>query len=276
MGVKGLSVFVKQFGKISNLNEFRGKTVAIDTPIFMFRFKYLCDTNTFLNRFRLQMNHFKSLDIKCIYIFDGKHPVLKQETRDSRKKTQSIFITKEDIILLKECIVAEGFNYTIAPGEAEKLCSYLNVKGVADFVMSNDYDTFAFGCEKLLVSTGTNQILYKPQEILRDLKVTREEFLDICVASGCDFFVGGIPGIGIKKAIALVKKRTSIKEWRGTDEFYKKLPDIKDIFTDFTEEDCVIEEIREQLRPKEIQPFQSVQTEDLEEEDTSCDEDDGL
>lgn len=281
MGIKGLSAFVKQFGKITSLESFRGKTVAIDTPIFMFRFKYLCDTPTFLNRFKLQMELFKSLDIKCLYVFDGTHPVLKQETREERKKTQTIFITKEDISRLKEVINETGNNFVVAPGEAEKLCSYLNSEKIVDFVMSNDYDTFVFGCETLLVSSGPRLIQFNPQQILENLGLSKEEFLDVCVASGCDFFAGGIPGVGVKKAIKLVKTRSNgIKEWGGTDDFYTALPTIYSIFTDFTEEKESSLVVKELLSKKELFENEVIEKPDqilLEESSNeSCDESDGL
>lgn len=278
MGVKGLSPFVKPFGKVKNLSQFRGKTVAIDAPIYMFRFKYLCDTTTFIERFKLQMQLFKSLDISCLYVFDGVHPDLKQETRETRKKTQTIFITQEDIALLKETITDSGYHFTVAPGEAEKLCSYLNSEKIVDFVMSNDYDTFAFGCKTLLVSSGTSFIEYRPREILSELCLSRPEFLDICIAAGCDFFAGGIPGIGIKKAIKLVENGKNIEEWGGSDEFYSLLPTIKNIFTDFTKEAEVLDSIKSSLLQVVCQSPVPVQEEILltEEDVDSCDESDGL
>jgi 5'-3' exonuclease len=280
MGIKGLSAFVKQFGKIKNLSDMRGKTVAIDAPIFMFRFKYLCDTPTFINRFRLQMNLFKSLDINCVYVFDGAHPKLKQETRETREKTQTIFITSEDKMLLKELIVDSGNNFVIAPGEAEKFCSYLNSEKIVDFVMSNDYDTFVFGCESLLVSTpGNSFIHFNPQEIISELKLSKEEFLNVCIASGCDFFASGIKGVGIKKAISLVKKQIDVQDWGGSPDFYSSLPAITDIFTNFKEEKVMAKTVEEMLIVKDPIEEMLVISEEvvvLPEEEDSCDESDGL
>ena len=239
MGIKGLSSFVKSYGTIKKMSDYSGLTVAIDAPIYMFKFKYLSTTEQFINNFKTQISLFKKHNISPIYIFDGKHPKEKQETREARKKTQTIFITEEDNQLLRELFNESGVRWVTAPSEAEKLCSYFSKIGKVDFAMSNDYDTFVFGCKKLLVYSKNEYVEYLPETILEDLNLSRNEFLEISIASGCDFYPSGIPGIGIKKGLKLVEKGKKIEDWGATQEFLDILPTIKNIFTDFTEEERV-------------------------------------
>jgi len=242
MGISGLSSFVKKYGKNISLKELSGSTVAIDTPIFMYKFKYLTNTDGFITKFKSQVNQFRKYNITPIYVFDGVSPKEKIGTKEKRRETQTVFITKEEIQFLKDLFKQLDVEYFIAPGEGEKMCAFLNMNGYADFVMSNDHDTFVFGALKILTCIKNELLFFNVQEILDDLSITKEQFIDISIASGSDFHQKGISGIGINKALLLTRKDKDIYDWPGiTEDFMIIVPKIREIFSCFIQEEKTLE-----------------------------------
>jgi 5'-3' exonuclease len=242
MGIKGLGAFIKGYGTKCTMNTLKNSTIAIDTPIYLFKYKYLTSCpEEIIEKFSKQLNTFKRNNITPVYIFDGKHSILKKETQQNRKKSpNSMRVTESEKQKLKELLDKESVKWIIAPGEAEKYCCYLNSRGHVDYILSNDYDTFVFGCEKLVVSNKAEYIMYKPVELIADFGVTKDQFTEACVASGCDFLPGGVPGIGIKKAFSLLKKNPDSLKEVYSEEYAEKLPEILSIFNDYTEESKIL------------------------------------
>jgi 5'-3' exonuclease len=237
MGIKGLGSYLKIYGIPRNIKDLANSRICIDTAIYMFKFKYLSNTEQFLNKFSEQVGMFAANNITPIYVFDGPHPVEKKETQEKRRETQSIFITKEEIALLKKNFSEAGVNWVVAPGEAEKLCSYMNREEITDYVLSNDYDTLVFGARKVITCQKNQFVEFGTDTILRYLELSHPQFIDICLAAGCDFFPGGIPMVGVIKAVKLAKAGIPIEKWaKNSEEFLANYPKIKSIFTDFAEE----------------------------------------
>ena len=87
MGIKNLTSFLLEHCpnaiKQTQLFELRGKNVAIDASIFLYRFKY--KGNKLIPKFFEQINRLRMNDITPIYIFDGIPDSLKQDTINNRK-----------------------------------------------------------------------------------------------------------------------------------------------------------------------------------------------
>jgi flap endonuclease-1 len=241
MGVKGLSGLINKYSVQTKLSDYKNKRFAIDTSIYLYKFKYNSTTEDFLRKFQSQIEKFTRNNITPIYIFDGKSNELKQKTKDTRQLTKVIHITKEDIIELKKLFDDSNIQYYIASSEAEKYCAYLNKINFVDVVLSNDLDTLVFGCKKVLTINKNVYFEYDLDNVLNQLSITNDKLIDLCIASGCDFDSKGISGIGPKKALDLCIKHEIINEWGLT------LPEnyllIKDIFTDFQEEEKLFNEI---------------------------------
>lgn len=262
MGVKGISKVVKKYGKnFNNLEFLSGSKIAIDTSIFMYRFKYNTKSSEdFLRKFLIQLRNFKIYNITPIYVFDGVAPEIKKETHDSRNETREkaearlaeekdpekaeniskniIRITSEDRKCLKELLEKYNIQY-ICPKktEGEKYCAYMNKKGIADYVLSNDYDSIAFGCKKLVFSNNDNTFtLYETEEILKSLEITEEQYVDVCIASGCDYYPKGIDRVGPSKALKFVKT-SGIKNWECNTIDSDYIDEIKKIFLEDPEEE---------------------------------------
>lgn len=240
MGIKGLSAFMKKFAKEVKLDDFANKSFAIDASIYLYKYKYGTKTTAqFLKKFEYQLSSFERINIKPIYIFDGVSPVEKMITKQKRrdKKTEtSITITKEDTELVKNLFQTNFVQYYTAPAEAEKLCSFMNYKGLVDVVLSNDTDTFLYETKTLLTLSKTGFLCYNLQEIKDQMNIKTENFIDLGIASGCDYF-DGIPGIGPSKAYNHIKKSGKIENWKVTFPENMNLQRLRQLFNDYTIEE---------------------------------------
>lgn len=254
MGIKGLSSFLKDHGTLIDLSRFSNKTICIDISIYLYKFKYNSNTDSFLRKFNYQLNTFEKLNIKPIYIFDGQAPIEKRELQIKRgeknvKSANPIKITKEDKKKLKELFTERRIPFYTAPSEAEKMCSYLTYTYNNVSCMTNDMDALLYGCKELIVSTSKGYILYELNDILTKLEITLEDLIQIGIASGCDYYPTGIYKFGPKKSLEKLKKQGPIKNWTGvTIPETLDISRINSIFTDFTEEKRVeIQELTQEL-----------------------------
>ena len=87
MGIKHLNRYLQSncktgISKIS-LNDLRGKKIAIDTSIYLYRF---IGENALLENFYLMISIFREYDIIPLFVFDGKPPKEKNNLIKKRKK----------------------------------------------------------------------------------------------------------------------------------------------------------------------------------------------
>jgi len=85
---------------------------------------------------------------------------------------------------------AFGVSYIEAEGEADELCARLVQKKFAYACLSEDMDMFVYGCPRVLrylSLINETVILYSLDKILKDLKLSFEEFKEICILSGTDY-----------------------------------------------------------------------------------------
>lgn len=202
-----------------------------------------------------------SMGIKLCFVLDGKHPELKKKEIERRaaikaeaarhyaeaakeedladmKKfaSRTVHLTKEMIQEAKEVIELLGIPVIQAPGEAEAQASFMAMQGSAWAVASQDADALLFGTPRLLRNlaitgrkkkTGTlGTIAVQPeifvlQDILKHLKINQDQFIALGMLVGTDFNVGGIKGIGPKKALALAQQHTSLEQLFKAAEWEK-------------------------------------------------------
>jgi flap endonuclease-1 len=264
MGIKSLSTILNQYCKcgIKNvtLETFRGKVLAIDTSIFLYKFTY--NTSDYLEGFTRQILRLLRNGITPLYVFDGKPPEEKKEILNDRKykrnllvkkkkliesilenkefdgtgmekyledlkgksfetlkdeitkiKRKIIYITGDDINRTKKLFELFGVPYLEADGEAETFCSVLSRKGYITGCITEDTDYLASGGDNFIRgfnSNNNNIVLCRLNEILSELGVTYEQFLDICILCGCDYTTK-ITGIGAIKAYKFIKKYNNIE-----------------------------------------------------------------
>ncbi|MEK6925866.1 MAG: flap endonuclease-1 [Nanoarchaeota archaeon] len=183
--------------------------------------------------------------IKLVYAFDGEPPDLKWKTHEKRGESRNISkdryekakseedfesmkrhagqlvrINSEMIEESKELLEAMGIAVVQAPGEGEAEAAYLaRVKESVYASASQDYDSLLFGAPKLIQNltlsrkrkTVSGWIEIKPEmieleKVFNVLEINLDQLICLGILAGTDYNPRGIPGIGQKKALDIVKK----------------------------------------------------------------------
>jgi flap endonuclease-1 len=193
-----------------------------------------------------------ALGIKVAYVFDGAPPALKEAEIKRRIKVKEAALVKYDQAVkegrmddarkyaqmtatLKDYMTEDskwlltkmGVPWIQAPSEGEAQAAYLARKGDTDYCASQDYDSLLFGAPKLvrnLTISGRRKLPRKtlyievvPEVIeldkaLAELRITREQLIDIGILVGTDFNPDGVKGIGPKTALKLIKRHGSLSK----------------------------------------------------------------
>ena len=141
----------------------------------------------------------------------NKINVLTQELEKTNKN--AIRVTRTHIRELKKLLDYMGIPCIQANGEAEALCARLCKEGIADGVISDDTDTIANGAALWIRGCHPDKNIvteYNLEIILRELKLTYPQFVDMCILCGCDY-TDKIGGIGPINALRLVLKYKTIE-----------------------------------------------------------------
>lgn len=138
-------------------------------------------------------------------------------------KSGNFYADPSTIISLRKLLESLGIPCIRAHGEAEKLCVMMAIEGYVSAVYSTDTDCIAMGCPVLLTAKSGGRFPYGKfeavifKDVLKNIDMTQQQFLDLCIMSGCDFNTN-IPGIAIKTAYKLLKLNESIEELEDTHD----------------------------------------------------------
>lgn len=229
MGIKFLNKYLyekcskKAITKM-HLKKLNGKTIIIDTSIYLYHF---LGENALMENMYLLISIMNLYNITPIFIFDGKPPSEKrdlirkryQEKREAERKfneiqrslsimtsaqrnkaisemnilkKQFIRIYDDDIQKVKKLMDAYNITYFNSPNEADDLCVYLVKNGIAWGCMSDDMDMLVYGCNNIIRDlniTNHTARLYNLPDILKELNITYDNFKRVCVISGTDYNV---------------------------------------------------------------------------------------
>ncbi|KAK4282670.1 hypothetical protein QN277_014017 [Acacia crassicarpa] len=179
--------------------------------------------------------------IKPVYVFDGKPPELKRQELAKRfskradagddlseaKETgtkediekfskRTVKVTKQHNEDCKRLLRLMGVPVVEAPSEAEAQCAALCKSGKVYAVASEDMDSLTFGASKFLrhlMDPSSKKIPvmeFDVAKILEELNLTMDQFIDLCILSGCDY-CDSIRGIGGMTALKLIRQHGSIE-----------------------------------------------------------------
>ena len=211
-------------------------------------------------------------DIKLIYIFDGKPSPLKSKEIDRRRQVKQDALNKyqeaitagrfEDArkygqatSVLTDKMVEEskmiltllGIPYIQAPSEGEAAAAQLTQSNIAFACASQDYDSLLFGAKRLirnLAISGKRKVpnrnvyvdiepeVIEQQQLLNETGLNLEQLVDIGILIGTDFNPGGIPGIGPKTALKLVREHNKLEKIEKIEASLANIPykEIREVF----------------------------------------------
>jgi flap endonuclease-1 len=243
MGIKGIKNLIKKHAPSAfepvNLNLLRGKTLCVDSSIFLYKFRYTYTTENFhiLGFFNL-INKYSSYDIKLIFVFDGcppeakfrilherrkkkeklkerldnfvhpefidsdsEEPDLNQQALIQRLEKSTRTVNRQHSTDLMELLNSIGIPFFACPTEAEKGCVFLQKHGYADHILTEDTDSLTFGGSSIIFGN----LICSLKTVLREMELSMEQFVDLCILCGCDYTTK-IRGIGPVNALKLIKK----------------------------------------------------------------------
>lgn len=215
-----------------------------------------------LNGIMFQTTTLITRGIKPIYVFDGKAPELKLKTQQERieqkkeaqrkyeeakkagdmetaKKyaSRTPYLNKEVIESSKNLLTLMGLPFVQAKTEGEAQASYMVSQNDAWAVVSQDYDCLQFGASRMLKNfslsgkQSSNLQVISLEDTLDELKLTREQLVDVAILVGTDFNKG-VYGIGPKKGLKLIQKHGCLE--KALDELNETIEvdynEIREIF----------------------------------------------
>lgn len=241
-----------------HLTDLQDKRIAVDMSIYLYRF--LVDGN-FMEQLYMFLATLRYYCIQPVIIFDGKAPAEKRATIQRRQndkqdaKTQYILLEEqltntEDVLLRQdihkkmaalkkrmvritwayidaaiELIKAFGFEYYLAPHEADELCVHLAITNDVYAILSDDMDLLLSGAPRLLrgFHISTQEVnLYDTSAILSDMNMTLEDFRATVALSGTDYEIDTPrPNFAIKRCFELYQeyhmenKGEQLIDWLG-------------------------------------------------------------
>ncbi|XP_074560398.1 flap endonuclease 1-A [Curcuma longa] len=179
--------------------------------------------------------------IKPVYVFDGQPPELKRQklakryskredaTKDlntaiktgdlegiEKYSKRTVKVTKKHNEDCKRLLRLMGVPTIEAPCEAEAQCAALCKSDKAYAVASEDMDSLTFGAPRFLrhlMDPSSKKIPvmeFEVPKILEELGLTMDQFIDLCILSGCDY-CDSIKGIGGKTALKLIRQHSCIE-----------------------------------------------------------------
>lgn len=137
----------------------------------------------------------------------------KLKTELTKVNKNIININHNHFILTYKLLDNFGIPYIIPNGEGETFCSKLYINKKVDGIISEDSDVLVNGGNIFIRGFNPNKNIvdeYNLNDILNELNITYEQFIDICILCGCDYTTK-IKGIGPITAYKLILKHKNIE-----------------------------------------------------------------
>lgn len=189
-------------------------------------------------------------NIRMVYVFDGKPSELKRHATEKRKEIKeqakqklaealekgdveeakkyamrTSELTSEMIEESKQLLDAMGIPYIIAEGEGEAHCAMMCKNKEVYSIASQDSDSLLFGSPSMVRNLnitgkrkvrGREIVIYPEmihlQEVLDSLGLNIDQLIILGILTGTDYNLGGVKGIGPKKALNLVKEHKTLEK----------------------------------------------------------------
>lgn len=249
MGISGLLPKLKSVTERTPITSLRGKTVAVDAYCILHKGAYSCSrelvegirTDKCTNYCVRRIDALIEAGVIPYVVFDGGPLPNKKDEEDTRHASRAeslqkarhlwqqgskvaamefyqraVDITPEIANALVQELKARNIKFVIAPYEADAQCAYLAINGFVDAVLTEDSDLICYGCSDVLLKfdgSVADRVRFGDLAHCRELSFVGWDlymFQQMCVLAGCDF-VKALPGIGVKKAHAHMRRTRSVE-----------------------------------------------------------------
>lgn len=212
----------------------------------------------------------QNIDIKVRKLVPTKISVVRIQDYIDKLKSQILSLKPQDFDTMKSILDAFGIPYVVAEGEGEFLCASLARHGLVETVMTCDTDVLPCLTPSMITKIEGNYFhVTTLQDVLEHLRLSNDEFIDLCIMCGTDFNTN-IPKIGPVRAYELISTYKSIdkipKEIDTSPLFHNRIREIfhySDAYPSITVPFCSkpnydlistwvtnVEEIKKKLRPR--------------------------
>jgi 5'-3' exonuclease len=134
----------------------------------------------------------------------------------AKLEKQLFTVTKDDFEATKTLLSILKVPFFTAALEAETTCADLCLQGKVDAVLSSDTDVLAYGAPVFLTNLDIRRgtcFRIRYENVLKELKMTSDQFLDFCIMCGTDYNKN-IFKIGPEKSLKLIQTYKSIESIR--------------------------------------------------------------
>ncbi|GKU94313.1 hypothetical protein SLEP1_g7827 [Rubroshorea leprosula] len=245
MGIQGLLPLLKSIMVPIHIKDLQGCSVAVDTYSWLHKGALSCSrelckglaTSRHIEYCMHRVNLLRHYGAKPVLVFDGGLLPMKieQENKRARARKENLeraiehescgnssaayecyqkavdispSIAHELIQVLKQ----ESVCYVVAPYEADAQMTFLALSKQVDAVITEDSDLIPFGCPRVIFKMDKfgQGVEFKHSTLQQNKELsfsgfTKQMLLEMCILSGCDY-LQSLPGMGLKKAHALIKK----------------------------------------------------------------------
>ncbi|MBI2507877.1 flap endonuclease-1 [Candidatus Woesearchaeota archaeon] len=214
--------------------------------------------------------------IYLCYIFDGKPPELKYQTQKERRERkekafekykeakdeedlesmhkyskQVTYLNNEMVEESKELLRAMGLPVIQSPSESDAQGSFMSERGDIYAFATSDADALMHSCPRTIPNLTLSQtrklpggkfVYIQPQiieleDVLSHLGINQDQLIVMGILTGTDYNPKGVPGIGPKKALNLVKQFKKFDklfselnpdfDWKKIYAIFKSMPVMK-------------------------------------------------
>ncbi|XP_022994764.1 exonuclease 1 isoform X2 [Cucurbita maxima] len=248
MGIQGLLPLLKSIMVPIHIKDLEGSSVAIDTYSWLHKGAFSCSkdlcnalpTSKHIDYCMHRINLLRHYGVKPVLVFDGGLLPMKSEQEIKRARTRkenlaramehetngnsaaayecyqkAVDITPMIAYELIQVLKRENISYVVAPYEADAQMTFLAISNQVDAVLTEDSDLIPFGCPRIIFKMDkfgqAVEFRYDMLSKNKDLNFagfTKQMLLEMCILSGCDY-LQSLPGMGLKRAHALIKKLMS-------------------------------------------------------------------
>lgn len=233
MGIQNLYRLIREFapGAIStvSMEDLDSWRIGIDASLSIYQWCSVGSARKIVNNNGKFINHIQGAFFRTVamitsgiipvFVFDGAPPKVKAETIAERKLARdagdAVRVPREVFSEVSKLITLMGVMTMQAPSEAEAQAAFLTTNDSLDAVATEDMDAVTFGARYMIRGLDTaakNITIIDTEKVLNELRMTKEQFIDLCILLGSDYTTTTIPGVGYKTALTLIRKYGSIEK----------------------------------------------------------------